>query len=266
MPLESRNIVIIGAGNVAHALGRAFKHSTSRVILLIDRSEERAERLAFEIGCPYSTDLRSVPDETDIVIMAVSDDAIPLVSAQLYCPGKVVAHTSGSVPMEALGDCSDRIGVFYPLQTLHRDVDVNMRQVPFCIEGNSKWNEGMLLELARTISGNVQLINSEQRKMVHLAAVFACNFSNHCYALAEELLNSSGISIDILCPLILQTAQNVQKHRPVQVQTGPAKRGDTKVMDAHRELLRPMDPELMALYDSISAGIIKRAVKGKGNL
>lgn len=259
MPYESRNIVLIGAGNVAHVLGRALKKSENRLLLLIDRTEEKAERLAFELGCPHSTDLKQIPDETDIVIIAVSDDAIGQVAAQLFCPGKVVVHTSGSMPMEALGDCSDRLGVFYPLQTMHRDVEVNMRHVPFCIEGNSNWTEGMLMELARSMSDNVQLIDSDQRKMVHLAAVFACNFSNHCYVMADEILERSGISLDVLRPLIRQTAENAMTGRPSDVQTGPAKRGDERVMHAHMALLSGMDPELKAVYEAFSRGIVNRS-------
>lgn len=223
--------------------------------MLIDRTASKAERLAFELGCPYSTDFSTIPDETDIVILAVSDDAIAEVASKLHCPGKVVAHTSGSVPMEALGDCSDRLGVFYPLQTLHRDVEVDMRQVPFCIEGNSNWNEGMLLELARSISENVQVVNSQQRKVVHLAAVFACNFSNHCYALADELLRESDVPFDILRPLIRQTADNVRHGHPAKLQTGPAKRGDTRVMEEHLELLERTAPELVGIYRAMSDSI-----------
>lgn len=259
MPFESRNIVLIGAGNVAHSLGRAFKRSDNRLIKLIDRTEEKAERLAFELGCPYSTDFNAIPDHADIVIIAVSDDAIATVAQQFHCPGIVVAHTSGSVPMDALGDCSDRLGVFYPLQTMHRDVETNMRQVPFCIEGNSNWNAGMLMELARTLSDNVQLIDEQQRRMVHLAAVFACNFSNHCYTLADELLTSSGVSLDILRPLIRQTAENAQNGRPTDLQTGPAKRGDAKVIEAHLEALSKLPAELQQVYRSLSKGIADRA-------
>lgn len=257
MPFESRNIVLIGAGNVAHQLGRAFKRSENKLLMVIDRTEEKAERLAFELGCRYSSDLSNIPENADIVIMAVKDDAIPIVAKQLFCPGKTVAHTSGSVPLEALGDCSDRLGVFYPLQTLHRDVAVDMRQVPFCIEGNSNWNQGMLMELARSISDNVQVVDSEQRKVVHLAAVFANNFSNHCYAMAEAILNKADVPLDILRPLILKTAENIRTARPADVQTGPAKRGDAQVMAEHLALLGEIAPELAPIYAALSESITK---------
>ncbi len=254
MPLEPKNVVLVGAGHVAFHLGKALKRSGNKLLLLINRDEKRGERLAFELACKFSSDFTTIPDETDIVIIAVKDDAISEVASKIFCPGKVVVHTSGSVPMSALGDSSDRLGVFYPLQTMHRASEVNMREVPFCIEGNSKWNEGMLLELARSISDNVQILSSDQRKITHIAAVFACNFTNHFYALSEEILEKNGLSLDILKPLIEKTAANILADRPKALQTGPAKRNDTKVMQEHLEML---SPELRKLYSDISDSIVK---------
>jgi predicted short-subunit dehydrogenase-like oxidoreductase (DUF2520 family) len=123
---------------------------------------------------------------------------VKAVANQISCNGIIVAHTSGSVPMSTLENSSDKIGVFYPLQTMHREAEVNMKEVPFCIEGNSKWNEGVLLELARSLSENVQVLSSAQRKVTPIAAVFACNFTNHFYALSEEILEKNGMSLDIV--------------------------------------------------------------------
>ena len=193
-------------------------------------------------------------EQTDVVIIAVKDDAVAEVANQILCNGIIVAHTSGSIPMSALENSSDKIGVFYPLQTMHKGADVDMSEVPFCIEGNSKWNEGVLLELARSLSDNVQVLNSEQRKVSHVAAVFACNFTNHFYALSEEILEQNGMSLDILIPLIKKTASNIITNHPKSLQTGPAKRNDKKVMEEHMEML---SPELKKLYADISESIIK---------
>lgn len=257
MPLEPKNVVLIGAGHVAFHLGKALKRSGNKLLLLINRDAKRGERLGFELGCKFSTDFSAIPDETDIVIIAVKDDAIAEVAGRIFCPGKVVVHTSGSVPMSALGDASDRLGVFYPLQTMHRNFEVNMKEVPFCIEGNSNWNEGLLLELARSISDNVHVLSSEQRKMTHIAAVFACNFTNHFYALAEEILVKNGMDLDILKPLIKKTAANILTDHPKALQTGPAKRNDTKVMQEHLDLLDTLSPELKKLYEDVSESIIR---------
>lgn len=257
MPLEPKNVVLIGAGNVAFHLGRALKKGGNRLLLVINRDQKKGERLGFELGCKFSSDFGNIPDETDVVIIAVKDDAISEVASRIFCPGKVVAHTSGSVPMSALGDASDRLGVFYPLQTMHRGSEVNMKEVPFCIEGNSNWNEGMLLELARSISDNVQVLSSEQRKITHIAAVFACNFTNHFYALADDILQKNGMNLDILRPLIRKTANNIDKGHPKELQTGPAMRNDTKVMQEHLAMLDTLSPELKKLYEDVSGSIIR---------
>jgi predicted short-subunit dehydrogenase-like oxidoreductase (DUF2520 family) len=257
MPLEPKNVVLIGAGHMAYHLGVALKRSNNKLLQLINRSKENGERLAFELGCKFSTDFSDIPKETDVVIIAVKDDAVKQVADQIFCEGVIVAHTSGSVPMSALENSSDKIGVFYPLQTMHRDVEVDMNEVPFCIEGNSKWNEGLLLELARSISENVQILSSEQRKMTHLAAVFACNFTNHFYVIAEQILEENGMTLDILRPLIKKTANNVLIESPKGLQTGPAKRNDAKVMEEHLQLLSKQSPELEKLYKELSDSIIK---------
>jgi predicted short-subunit dehydrogenase-like oxidoreductase (DUF2520 family) len=256
MPRDRFNIVLVGAGNVAYHLGRAMRASGHRLLLLMNRDRERGERLAFELGCAFGPMEATVPEKADVVLICVKDDAIPEVASRLFCPGRVVAHTSGHVPLWALGDCSDRLGVFYPLQMLHRGSTVDMGKVPFCIEANAKWSEGVLLELARTISSNVQLMDSEQRKVAHLAAVFACNFSNHLYGIAQEILVRDGLSLDLLRPLIMQTAQNAQTADPAALQTGPARRNDTRVMDEHLRVLQATDPALTALYRTLSDRIV----------
>lgn len=258
MPFEPKNVVLIGAGHMAYHLGVALKRSNNKLLKVINRTKESGDRLAFELGCKFSTDFSDIPKETDVVIIAVKDDAIKQVADQMYCEGVIVAHTSGSVPMSALENSSDKIGVFYPLQTMHRDVEVNISEVPFCIEGNSKWNEGLLLELARSISENVQILNSEQRKITHLAAVFACNFTNHFYALAEDILEQNGMTLDILRPLIKKTANNVLVESPKDLQTGPAKRNDVEVMEEHMQLLSQQSPDLEKLYKELSESIIKK--------
>lgn len=257
MPLEPKNIVLIGAGNVAHHLGSAFKRSGNKILKLINRTEETGERLAFELGCSYSSDFADIPEKAEVVIIAVKDDAVAEIASKVRCTGIVVAHTSGSVPMSVLKDCSDRTGVFYPLQTMQQGVELNMQEVPFCIEGSSKWNEGLLLELARSISENVQILSSEQRKVAHVAAVFACNFTNHFYALSEQILEKNGMSLDVLKPLISKTAENIQTSHPKNLQTGPAKRNDTEVMQEHLQMLEGLSPELKSLYKDVSESIIK---------
>ncbi len=256
MPREARNIAIIGSGNVAFHIGNALKKTQNRMVGVFARNEKTGSRLAFEMGCRYFNDITSIPDEVDIILIAVNDDAVAQVVAQIFYPGKIVAHTSGTVRMEMLEAASDRIGVFYPLQTLHKDNKVDMKRVPLCIESNTKWGEGMLMELAASISNNVHRVNSEQRRTMHLAAVVACNFSNHMYALADQILKKDGLDLSILQPLIIQTAANVKNGDPQKLQTGPAVRGDEVVLKKHEALLLKKNPDLAELYRMLTQSIL----------
>lgn len=255
MPREPRNIVLVGAGNVAYHLGMALKKTNNSILGVINRGVDAGERLAFELGCPYLPEFNSIPEETDIVLIAVADDTIAEVASKIFCPGKIVAHTSGTHPLSILKDVSDRLGVFYPLQTMHKTATVDMESVPFCIEANSNWGEGVLMELASSMSKNVQLVNSDQRKKLHLAAVIACNFSNHFYGLANDVLKENGMDVSLLLPLIRQTAEIVKSGDPHAHQTGPAARGDEAVMNEHLQELEAIDPELANLYKVVSESI-----------
>ena len=258
MPREARNIAIIGSGNVAFHIGNALKKTQNKLTGVYARNEKTGSRLAFELGCEYFPDITSIADEVDIILLAVNDDAVASVVSQIFYPGKIVAHTSGTVRMEMLEAASDRIGVFYPLQTLHKDNKVGMSEVPFCIESNTKWGEGMLMELAASIGDNVHLVNSEQRRTMHLAAVVACNFSNHLYSIAQEILNKDGLDLSILKPLIIQTAENIKNGNPKSLQTGPAIRGDQEVIKKHEAILQEKNPERVELYKMLTQSILSQ--------
>ena len=255
MPREVRNVAIIGSGNVAHHIGNAIKRTQNHIAGVYARNEKTGSRLAFELGCQHFSDITSIGDEVDIIIIAVNDDAIAQVVAQIFYPGKLVAHTSGTVRMEMLEASSDRFGVFYPLQTLHKDNKVNMAEVPLCIEANTNWGEGMLMELAASVSESVHLVNSEQRRTMHLAAVVACNFSNHLYAVAQDILEKDGLDLSLLKPLIIQTAQNIRKGDPKSLQTGPAVRGDDDVLKKHKAMLDKNNPDLLPIYELLTQSI-----------
>ena len=258
MPREARNIAIIGSGNVAFHIGRAIKQSQNKLQGVYARNGKTGGRLAFELGCQHFSDISAIPDEVDIILMAVNDDAVASVVPQIFYPGKIVAHTSGTVRMEMLEAASDRIGVFYPLQTLHKDNKVDISGVPFCVESNTKWGEGMLMELAASISDNVHLVNSEQRRTMHLAAVIACNFSNHLYSIAQEVLNKDGLDLSLLKPLIFQTAENIKNGDPKLLQTGPAQRGDQEVISKHEAMLKEKNPEFIELYKTLTQSILSQ--------
>lgn len=258
MPVTSQRVVIVGTGHVAFHLGKALSIRGDRSLTIIGRNKQGAEGLARELACEFTTDFSAIPNDVDVVIIAVRDSAIEEVAARIRCPSAVVAHTSGWIPLSALANCSPDTGVFYPLQTLHRESVVDMSEVPLCIEGNTDHALSLLKELAQSISANTQVLSTEQRKTVHLAAVFASNFSNHMYALAEDILSGRGLTLDLLKPLIIKTASNILTGSPGALQTGPARRNDTRVIDEHQEMLEARSPSLREIYARVSASIVRK--------
>ena len=170
---------------------------------------------------------------------------------------KLIVHTSGATDLFNLLAFTDNAGVFYPLQTFSKAKEVDFWSVPLCIEGANEIITQTLKELAQTISNNVYIIDSLHRKTLHLAAVFACNFPNYLYGVAQDLLEGQNIDFALLRPLILETAQKVQNNLPPDVQTGPAIRRDQKTMLGHLQMLKD-EPELEQLYRLLSQGIIKK--------
>ena len=258
MPVTSKRVVIVGTGHVAFHLGKALSARGELSLTIMGRNAESAARLASELACGFTADFPAIPNDVDVVIIAVRDSAIEEVTAGIRCPSAVVAHTSGWIPMSALAHCSPHTGVFYPLQTLHRESAVDMSEVPLCIEGNNDHCLSLLLALAQSISTNTQVLSTEQRQAAHIAAVFASNFSNHMYTLAEDILSANGLALDLLKPLITRTASNVLAGNPGALQTGPARRNDIRVIHEHEKILNALSPALREVYASISASIVKR--------
>ncbi len=249
-------ITIIGSGNVATHLAAAFKNAGHVIVQVYSRELQNASLLAYHVKAEAIDDLTRINSDTDLFIIAVKDDAINDVAAALAKHQKLIVHTSGATSLDILLAQTNQAGVFYPLQTFSKTRELDFRTVPLCIEGRDESITTKLEDLARTISNNVYRINSDQRKTLHLAAVFACNFPNYLYHIAQQLLEQKQISFDLLRPLILETAQKVQDHLPADVQTGPAIRKDEKTMEAHLQLLH-QQPHLQQLYQLLSQGIIK---------
>lgn len=247
-------ITIIGSGNVATHLALAFHKAGHRIASVISRNKNSAAEISEKTQSLHSSDFSSIPAKSDFVIIAVKDKAVAEIAPKLNAGNAIVAHTSGSVDMNVLKNHAVNFGVFYPLQTFHKEKELNIKEVPFCIEGNNEASEKALSELAKTISGNIHFVNSENRKVLHVAAVFACNFTNHFYVIAEKILSEKNLSLDILRPLIKETALQVMEKSPLQLQTGPAIRGDEKILQQHLNYLENK-PELAELYKLISENI-----------
>jgi len=249
-------ISIIGSGNVATHLSAALKNAGHRLVQVYSPNMQHAALLAYHVGAEAVDDLKDLTPETDLFIIAVKDDAIAEVIPRLSTLNKLVVHTSGAVELQRLLNFTPNAGVFYPLQTFSKTKELNFWEVPMCIEGADEAIAKILEELARTISNNVYRVSSAQRKVLHLSAVFACNFTNHLYAVAQDLLAESNMNFDMLRPLIMETADKIKQHSPASVQTGPAVRNDEKTMQAHLQMLAGKH-DLQKMYQLLSQDIIK---------
>ena len=193
----------------------------------------------------------------DLYLIAVKDSAIQEVLENLrLTEDKLIVHTAGSVPMEILEGFSDNYGVFYPLQTFSKTKKVDYSIIPICIEANHPSNLMKLQELAVKLSGTVRQINSEERKTLHLAAVFVNNFVNHFYAMGAEILHDKKLNFDLLKPLIGETAGKIESLHPNKAQTGPAKRNDKNVINAHLKMLEDK-PEFQKIYSFVTESIFQ---------
>jgi predicted short-subunit dehydrogenase-like oxidoreductase (DUF2520 family) len=249
-------ITIIGSGNVATHLAAAFKNSGHAIMQVYSRDLQNASLLAYHVRAEAIDNVNQINPETDLFVIAIKDDAIEAVASALAKYEKLIVHTSGATDLQALLNHTKKAGVFYPLQTFSKTKEVNFNTVPLCIEGADAQITSQLNELAYTVTQNVYRINSAERKTLHLAAVFACNFPNYLYYLSQQLLAEHQLPFDLLRPLILETAEKVQEHLPEDVQTGPAIRNDEKTMAVHLQQLQEK-PELEVLYQLLSQGIIK---------
>ena len=247
-----KNIILIGSGNVATHLGIALKKRDYNIVQVYSRSIENAKELAQKLNTDFTNDFTQLKD-ANLIIVSVNDDVISEVLSKLK--NTAIVHTSGSIGVNIFNDNFSNCGVFYPLQTFNKEVEVNISEVPFCIEGNSLEFENQLTQIAKRISNTVVVMESEQRKQLHIAAVFASNFSNQMFTIADDLLAERNIDFKILLPLIKQTIAKLNTNKPKEVQTGPAKRKDKKIIQEHIDLIQ--EKEIKELYKKISTNIIK---------
>ena len=249
-------IVLIGAGNVATRLGIALQKAGYPVLQVYSRTEESASALAAAL----SADCTVVPDEirrdADLYIVALKD-AVLRQLAPVLVKGREQAlfvHTAGSMPMDLWKGLAKRYGVLYPMQTFSKQREVDFSAVPFFIEASAPEEMELLRRMAVRLGSKVYEATSEQRRHLHLAAVFACNFANHMYALSSHILEKQGIPFEVMLPLIDETAAKVHELSPAQAQTGPAVRYDENVINKHLEMLAG-EESLRKLYEKISKSI-----------
>ncbi|RYJ45068.1 Rossmann-like and DUF2520 domain-containing protein [Flavobacterium beibuense] len=243
-------VVVIGSGNVAQHLIAVFKEAKD--VELVQVFARNPENLAHLLEPQKITNSTDSIKEADIYIISVTDDAIAQVSSSLPFSGKLAVHTSGSVAMEQL-DSKNRRGVFYPLQTFSKNKEVNFSIIPLCLESERNEDYSILEQLANQITKSVYNISSQQRKALHVAAVFVSNFANHMYAIGSDICSQNDIPFDILKPLILETADKVLYLDPVKAQTGPAVRNDKQTIEKHLDFIT--DEKQKEIYKLITQSI-----------
>ncbi|MDE6340196.1 MAG: DUF2520 domain-containing protein [Muribaculaceae bacterium] len=234
-------INIIGRGNVATHLQRAF---------------EAVEGVESVIINPHT--LSGLNPNADFTIISVSDNAISEVASKLPPLESIIAHTSGSTSIDALCSRKESTGVFYPLQTFSKNKDLEYSEIPFFIEGSSAEVTEKLSDLARTISKNIYVADSKKRRALHVASVYACNFVNHLWYIAEKILNDNGMSFDVIRPLLKETLDKTENLSPYSGQTGPAVRKDTKTLDSHLDFLNESgeNKDIIEIYNLLTSSII----------
>ena len=247
-------VIIIGSGNVAQHLITVFEqeqNNGSEIELVQVYSRQIASVSLLLDHARIVDDLQSLA-EADLYIIAVSDVASANIATQRPFKNRLVVHTSGGVTLNTLDD-NNRKGVFYPLQTFSKNKEVDFKTIPICIESENATDYQLLEKVAKSISDKIFAINSEQRKALHVAAVFVNNFTNHLYQVGQEICQENQVPFEILIPLITETAQKITLLSPLEAQTGPAKRNDTATIAAHEVFLT--NKNQLKIYQTLTQSI-----------
>lgn len=256
-------VISIGAGRLAWHLVQALSGAGHEVVQVYSRTEESAAALAAKVGAQPVCRMDDVGD-ADVYVVAVKDAVLADVVRQL-CKGRaarVFLHTAGSMPMQVFDGLAAHYGVFYPMQTFSKERALDFSRIPIFLEGSDPVALGVARTLAESVSRQVVELSGEGRRRLHLAAVFACNFANHCYELASEVLQEQGLPFSVMQALVDETAAKVSELSPRQAQTGPAVRYDQNVMEAQLSLLADR-PLAQQIYRLMSKSIHETALKEK---
>lgn len=246
-----QSVIIIGSGNLASHLSQAFLAANKTVKTIVSRNPIAGRLLASKVNGSYVAKVEDCPTDTDLIILAVSDAAIESVASRMPETSAIVVHISGSTEMKVVNRFNNH-GVFYPLQSFTKDKQVNFYEIPVLVEANNPQAVAALMELGQALSTKVFQATTGDRKYLHLAAVFASNFTNSLYEASKRILeNNTKLPFDLLLPLIKETALRIKDLDPVQAQTGPAKRGEDHVITQQLELLKHQR-ELTQIYTSIT--------------
>lgn len=253
-------ISFIGAGRVATHLARTLKRE-HEIVDVWSRDLTHAVNLAEQVCAQAKHELNQLHSDIDLAIIAVSDQAIAdvIVALSGILKNVLIVHTSGSTNLNILTEHHQRSGVFYPLQTFSFERDVEWSNTPIFIEAIEAMDAITLTKIAESLTQQVYQYDSAQRLSLHLAAVFACNFTNYCYDMAKQIVDVKQVDFSLLYPLILETANKATKNDPRHMQTGPAMRGDQNILTMHTQMLADANREdLKQVYGLLSQSIINR--------
>ena len=249
-------VVIIGSGNVATVLGRLVKKNGHAIQQVISRNMEHARSLANELQCNFTDYEGPVDKDAELYLIAINDSALYELNNAFHLGKAMVVHTAGSIPRDVLKNISLNYGVLYPLQSLHKTMEIPF-DIPLIVDGNTPEAITFIEDFAHTLSGNVSVAADEERLKLHAAAVIVSNFTNHLYALAEDFCKKENVDFNMLVPLIRETAERIATHSPAAVQTGPALRNDIFTLDKHLRLLANY-PRLKYIYLKLTESIMNK--------
>jgi predicted short-subunit dehydrogenase-like oxidoreductase (DUF2520 family) len=253
------NIVIIGTGNAATVLGKKFKEAGHHIVQVFGRDASAASKLAYQFDTESTNYWSVIRKDADFYLVAVADDAIVEVAKHVHVPGKLVAHTAASVAKDVLKTMSHHYGVFYPLQSLRKEMN-ELPDIPVFVDASDEVTRKKLEQLAHSISKeNVIVAGDKERLKLHVAAVIVSNFANHLYKLAEDYCKNEGLDFNQLIPLIEETAHRLKTMSPGTAQTGPAIRHDDPTIQQHLAVLEKY-PHLKKIYEVMTESIQGRVI------
>ena len=255
-------IALIGAGNLVTVLGHALYNAKHDIVQVYSRTMAAAKQLAERLNAVPTDDLETITNDADLYIIALKDSVLNEVIGKI-CPNrseKLFVHTAGSMPIDVFRGRTERYGVLYPMQTFSKKRIIDFRNIPVFVEANSISTMQTIIGVAQSVSDNVQELSSADRRYLHLAAVWACNYVNHCYDLAAEVLQKVGLPFDVMLPLTDETARKVHELSPREAQTGPAIRYDENIIEAQMQLMND-NPKAQKIYELMAKSIHEKSKK-----
>jgi predicted short-subunit dehydrogenase-like oxidoreductase (DUF2520 family) len=247
-------IVIIGSGNVASVLGRKAQQAGHEIVQVVSREPQHAKQLGDLLGASFGS-LKDIRRSGFLYLVAITDQALLTIGEWLQLGNSVVAHTAGSISRDLLKDVSINYGVFWPLQSLRKEID-HIPDFPLIVDGNTPETLTLLQDLASSMSDRVSSLDDNHRMKLHLAASFSGNLSNHLYKLTYDFCAKEHLDFSLLLPLLQETVLRIDNHDPGLFQTGPAIRKDQVTMDKHRALLAA-HPDMRKIYELMSDAIMQ---------